>query len=319
MGAALSGSLPSTWNSRWPRGRWTASGRAPCSYSSGSRTSRKVTPPPSSRACASAWSTSRMDFLASFSRSRGVGTLEPPGRTSPSFHGRYQKVKHYQRGQHSRGDGRGPSERRWETPGHGTARGDPPARHGAELLRRARRGGGRRPDPRGALRSPTAGNTRGTAWVVLEGPAQTAVYFDATTDEAWRTGHPEWCDGLRRAPVVLLAYTSPEAYVARYAEADKAALRARHGSRGMARPLLVRRRGLRRHDGPSGRSRRRARSLRPRRLPGGGRAGGPARASRPAGASSAPCARSPRRPRPPLGVARQVPPDDADRIHRARW
>ena len=49
-GAALSGSLPSTWNSRWPRGRWTASGMAPCSYSSGSRTSRKVTPPPSSRA-----------------------------------------------------------------------------------------------------------------------------------------------------------------------------------------------------------------------------------------------------------------------------
>jgi nitroreductase len=73
-----------------------------------------------------------------------------------------------------------------------------------------------------ALRSPTAGNTRGTSWVVLEGPAHTAVYFDATTDEAWQTGHPDWSDGLRRAPVVLLAYTSPESYVARYREADKA-------------------------------------------------------------------------------------------------
>jgi nitroreductase len=72
-----------------------------------------------------------------------------------------------------------------------------------------------------ALRSPTAGNSRGTSWVVLEGPLQTARYFDATTDATWRAEHPEWNEGLRRAPVVLLAYTSPEAYVARYAEADK--------------------------------------------------------------------------------------------------
>ena len=74
-----------------------------------------------------------------------------------------------------------------------------------------------------ALRSPSAGNTSGTAWVVLEGAAQTAVYFDATTDATWRAAHPGWSEGLRRAPVVLLAYASPEAYVTRYAEADKAA------------------------------------------------------------------------------------------------
>jgi nitroreductase len=73
-----------------------------------------------------------------------------------------------------------------------------------------------------ALRSPTAGNTQGTAWVALEGPDQTALYFDATTDEAWRTRHKEWSDGLARAPVVLLAYSSPDAYVDRYAEEDKA-------------------------------------------------------------------------------------------------
>ena len=72
-----------------------------------------------------------------------------------------------------------------------------------------------------ALRSPTAGNTGGTAWVVLEGDVQTSAYFDATTDEAWRTEQPRWFAGLRRAPVVLLAYTSPDAYVARYAEPDK--------------------------------------------------------------------------------------------------
>jgi len=74
-----------------------------------------------------------------------------------------------------------------------------------------------------ALRSPTAGNTRGTAWIVLEGPDQTALYFDATTDAAWRARHKDWSDGLARAPVVLLAYSSPNAYVDRYAEEDKAA------------------------------------------------------------------------------------------------
>jgi nitroreductase len=73
-----------------------------------------------------------------------------------------------------------------------------------------------------ALRAPTAGNTRGTAWVVLEGPEQTSLYFDATTDEEWRRRSHRW-EGLRRVPVVLLAYSCPELYVARYAEPDKLA------------------------------------------------------------------------------------------------
>jgi nitroreductase len=73
-----------------------------------------------------------------------------------------------------------------------------------------------------ALRSPTAGNTGGTAWVVLEGSEQTSLYFGSTTDEAWRADHPEWHAGLSRAPVVLLAYASSQTYVDRYAESDKA-------------------------------------------------------------------------------------------------
>ena len=72
-----------------------------------------------------------------------------------------------------------------------------------------------------ALRAPSAGNTAGTSWVVLEGADQTSVYWDCTTDQAWRTASPRW-PGLHRAPVILLAYASAEAYVARYAEADKA-------------------------------------------------------------------------------------------------
>lgn len=74
----------------------------------------------------------------------------------------------------------------------------------------------------GALRSPTAGNTGGTAWVALEGDQQTAAYWGATTDERWRTANPDWSEGLQRAPVVLLSYASPAAYVSRYAEPDKA-------------------------------------------------------------------------------------------------
>jgi len=73
----------------------------------------------------------------------------------------------------------------------------------------------------GALRSPTAGNTGGTAWVVLEGPEETGVYWDATTDQAWRDRNMARFAGLRRAPVVLLSYASPDSYAARYAEPDK--------------------------------------------------------------------------------------------------
>jgi nitroreductase len=72
-----------------------------------------------------------------------------------------------------------------------------------------------------ALRSPTAGNSAGTAWVVLEGPDQTANYFEATTDRAWRSKSARW-EGLRRAPVILLSYSNADVYVARYSERDKA-------------------------------------------------------------------------------------------------
>lgn len=72
----------------------------------------------------------------------------------------------------------------------------------------------------GALRSPTAGNSQGTAWVVLEGPEETAVYFDATTDEEWRRSNPRSA-GLRRAPVILLAYSCADLYLERYRSPDK--------------------------------------------------------------------------------------------------
>lgn len=75
-----------------------------------------------------------------------------------------------------------------------------------------------------ALRAPSAGNTQGRAFVVLEGPVQTQDYWAATTDEEWR-GRSRRYAGLSRAPVVVLPFADPEAYVARYDEDDKRAPR----------------------------------------------------------------------------------------------
>ncbi len=72
-----------------------------------------------------------------------------------------------------------------------------------------------------ALRAPTAGNTRGIAWVVLRGPDETSRYWDAATTQAWRSSARRW-PGISRAPVIALAVACPSAYLARYAEPDKA-------------------------------------------------------------------------------------------------
>ena len=72
----------------------------------------------------------------------------------------------------------------------------------------------------GAIRAPSAGNTQGRDFVVLEGPDQTARFWAATTDPAWRARSRRY-EGLARAPVVILPYADPEAYAARYREPDK--------------------------------------------------------------------------------------------------
>lgn len=71
-----------------------------------------------------------------------------------------------------------------------------------------------------AARSPSAGKSQGWHLVVLEG---------GDTDRFWRHAFPaerrsgfRW-PGLFAAPVIALVFADPQAYVARYAEADKAA------------------------------------------------------------------------------------------------
>jgi nitroreductase len=71
-----------------------------------------------------------------------------------------------------------------------------------------------------ALRAPSAGNTQGREFVILEGLTQTALYWESVTDQAWRARSRRF-DGMSRAPVVVLPFCDPEAYVARYREPDK--------------------------------------------------------------------------------------------------
>ena len=71
-----------------------------------------------------------------------------------------------------------------------------------------------------ALAAPSAGNTQGRDLVVLEGDDQTSRYWDTTTDAAWRASSRRF-EGMSRAPVVVLAFSDPRAYVDRYAEPDK--------------------------------------------------------------------------------------------------
>ncbi len=301
-------------------------GRAPCSYSSGSRTSRKVTPPPSSSACASAWSTSRMDALASFSRSRGVGTFEPPGRTSP-FVRLASKGKTLPAGSTFPGASGGPGQPRWPGPGGGKL----PAMELHEAIRRRAmvRSFSRRARRArtlvdrivgDALRSPTAGNTRGTAWVRAGGAGADRRLLRRHRSTPRGAGPAPAGTGLRRAPVVLLAYASADAYVERYGEPDKAGSGLGRRGRAMARALLDRGCRLRRDGGPARCGRRRPGRLHPGRRSGARPSWRTGSGSPGNGASSArwrwagPTGGTTARRR-STGPARPT----ADRIHRGGW
>lgn len=72
-----------------------------------------------------------------------------------------------------------------------------------------------------ARRAPSAGNSQGTAFLVLDQPATIARYWDLTLPEARRVtfGWP----GLLQAPVLIVVAVRPATYVDRYREPDKAA------------------------------------------------------------------------------------------------
>lgn len=70
-----------------------------------------------------------------------------------------------------------------------------------------------------ARRAPSAGNAQGWDLVVLEGPEQTARFWDVTLP-ADRRASFRW-QGLLDAPVIVIPLTHAQAYVDRYREPDK--------------------------------------------------------------------------------------------------
>jgi nitroreductase len=70
-----------------------------------------------------------------------------------------------------------------------------------------------------ARRAPSAGHSQGWAFVVLEGE-ETRRYWDVTLPADRRAAF-RW-PGLVAAPVLILVLVRPDAWVERYAEADKA-------------------------------------------------------------------------------------------------
>src|SRR4029453_18004331 len=67
-----------------------------------------------------------------------------------------------------------------------------------------------------ALRTPSAGFTQGVSPLVLSSPSERETFWQATAE-----ADSTWLRGMRTAPVLVLVWTSKEAYLDRYAEPDK--------------------------------------------------------------------------------------------------
>lgn len=72
-----------------------------------------------------------------------------------------------------------------------------------------------------ARRGPSAGFSQGLDLLVLAGSEQTRRYWDLAFPEPSGRERFRW-PGLFAAPVLVIPFVSPEAYLARYSEADKA-------------------------------------------------------------------------------------------------
>jgi len=72
-----------------------------------------------------------------------------------------------------------------------------------------------------AVRAPSAGFTQGWSFLVLTSDAEREQFWAATTPTDSPRDMSAWLDGMRRAPVLIVALASRDAYVGRYAEPDK--------------------------------------------------------------------------------------------------
>jgi nitroreductase len=68
-----------------------------------------------------------------------------------------------------------------------------------------------------AIRAPSAGNTQGWHFLVLDDPAARTAFWKATAD-----GPPDrWRAGMQNAPTLVVCFSDRAAYLDRYAEPDK--------------------------------------------------------------------------------------------------
>src|ERR1700730_14346638 len=68
-----------------------------------------------------------------------------------------------------------------------------------------------------AMRAPSAGNTQGWQFLVLDDAQSREVFWRATED-----GEPNpWLARMRTAPALIIVLSDREAYLARYSEPDK--------------------------------------------------------------------------------------------------
>ncbi|MEQ7005195.1 nitroreductase family protein [Actinopolymorpha sp. B17G11] len=70
-----------------------------------------------------------------------------------------------------------------------------------------------------AVRAPSAGFSQGWAFLVLDTPEGIDRFWAATTPPGG--GSDTWSEGMRRAPVLVVALSCKRAYLDRYAETDK--------------------------------------------------------------------------------------------------
>ena len=72
-----------------------------------------------------------------------------------------------------------------------------------------------------AVHAPSAGFSQGWAFLRLDRPEDLDRFWRTTTPEGYRDSMSDWLAGMRTAPVVIVPLSCKDAYLDRYAQADK--------------------------------------------------------------------------------------------------
>lgn len=70
-----------------------------------------------------------------------------------------------------------------------------------------------------ATHAPSAGNSQGWAFLVLRSRDERELFWETTAGK--RPQLTKWLEGMRNAPLIIIALSSKDAYLDRYAESDK--------------------------------------------------------------------------------------------------